>query len=260
MKAKLLPHIFEGAFLALAMLMVTDTQIQAQSPDDVNRAQPPSFPIFAPFPSADLPGKLYGVDLTGGFLKFTQPGRAELVVDGRSAMYDMAILQGSAYYISSSGYLYRSNLLGFAPVKIGYSGRFNAMDFSPSGKLYAMGARSTMLYQIDLETGAATEVMDTGYSTAGDICFVAENVFLLTSSDNKLVKVDMRKASKPSKELLKLKEGKWYSMDYRKGQIHLIDNSSGQYLVLLYPGLSVASKANIYRNSEISGFNGISFH
>lgn len=259
MKTTRSPRLLGPAALALALTLADSTPLRAQSPDDARMPRSARVPDFTPLAAARLPGKLFGVDDRGGFLKFKKPGRTNLIADDGLAMYDMAIRKGTAYYVSSGGYLYRSNLRSFRPRQIGYAGSFNAMDFSPSGKLYAMGYSSHLLHRINPRTGEAKAVLDVGRSTAGDLCFITNQVFLFTSTDNKLVRVNMRNRGNPSKVLLHLDPGSWYAMDYRKGQIHLIDHASGDYYVLRYPRLRTLSKGNIYRNPSVSGCNGISF-
>ena len=259
MKTTRTPRILGPAALALALTFAEPHALRAQSPEDARMPRSAHVPDFSPLAPARQPGNLFGVDVRGGFLKISKPGRANLIADGGLAMYDMAISKGTAFYVSSNGYLYRSNLRSFRPTEIGYTGNFNALDFSPSGKLFAMGANSHLLHRIDPRTGKAEAVADVGRATAGDLCFITNQVFLFTSTDNKLVKVNLRNRANPSRVLLNLDPGSWYAMDYHKGRIHLIDNASGDYYVLRYPNLRTLAKGNIYRNPSISGCNGISF-
>ena len=115
----------------------------------------------------------------------TSPGGVQLL--------DLAIhpVTGDAYAISDSTlYLVdlETNLAGpLATLGIGSQA---VMAFGNDGTLYTMGYGDPNLYAINLTTGAATTVLNTGQTADGGLTYSANNGLLYLSNGSSLVEID----------------------------------------------------------------------
>ena len=108
----------------------------------------------------------------------------EVIGDTIVVMLDIAMsLQGKLYGISDAG-LYKiskstgkSTLLG--PLGSGLT--TNAITFGPSGTLY--GTQGTNLITIDVVTLEVEVLGDMGYSSAGDLVFFNNNLYMASTTD-----------------------------------------------------------------------------
>ena len=65
-----------------------------------------------------------------------------------------------------------------------------ALTFSPTGTLYAMSSSTTDLYAVNLSSGHATVVFNTGFTASGDLAFETDGSLYLTTPTD-LVKIDL---------------------------------------------------------------------
>lgn len=100
------------------------------------------------------------------------------LIGNTGPMFDIASNSEMLYGISGAGVLKSIDETDATTVFIGSAGAFvNALAFDSSGTLYGAGSKS--LYTIDLTTGQASFVGNTGYDSSGDIAFDADgNLFM----------------------------------------------------------------------------------
>jgi len=131
----------------------------------------------------DSRGNIGLVDLATGTV--TAVGNSGVVLT------DIAFSPTGALYGISFSSLYSINTTTDAATFVGSLGggisTANALVFSASGTLYA--ADGSNLYIVDTTTGLATAIGATGFSSGGDLAFVAGKLYLATSS-NQLVTIN----------------------------------------------------------------------
>ncbi len=103
---------------------------------------------------------------------------------GMGVMFDIALDPTTSilYGITSSGLVTTINTSTGIATGIGTAGAFvNGLTFDSTGTLFGSGGRS--LFTIDLDTGSATTVGNTGYNSSGDIAFDSlGNLYLSATS------------------------------------------------------------------------------
>lgn len=131
------------------------------------------------------------------------------MIDDTGQLASIDVTSGKVYLVSTPGtrmsdiaFDAHKNLWGVDPIEfytigsdavrtpIGPHGipGANAIAFGPDGTLYAAGSASTSLYTIDMDTGAATAVADTGYISDGGMAFMDGKILL--ASHGMLVGID----------------------------------------------------------------------
>ena len=133
------------------------------------------------------PKDLYRIEDYGSAPKAVKIGLTNV------ALGDIAIdpMTGAAFGVSVSG-LYSIDLATGNTELTGIHGAsgLNSLEFAPDGRLFAMSWLDTHLYRLDMTTGAASAVFDTGFTSRGDLAFDDNNTAFLADSD-KLVKLDL---------------------------------------------------------------------
>lgn len=108
------------------------------------------------------------------------------------AFTDIAFAPNGKLYGVTFSHLYvvdpttgKSTLVG----ALGVNGA-NALEIGADGIAYMARYNSRQLYEIDLFTGAASDLGRTGYKSSGDLAFYDGELYL-TSTTEKLVKIDL---------------------------------------------------------------------
>ncbi len=104
-----------------------------------------------------------------------------VLIGNSGTMFDIALdpTSGLLYGLSGSGFsLSLINTTNAAPTFIGGTGSgLNGLTFDSAGTLYASGGNS--LFTVNLGSGAASLIGNTGYTSSGDIAFDSSgNLFM----------------------------------------------------------------------------------
>lgn len=133
---------------------------------------------------SDEVGKLGNIDIDSGAVN--------VVGDMGHTMEDLAFAPDGTLYGLTSDALYRINTDTAETTLVGETGIFaSSLVFNTVGDLFAA---SRTLYNIDSNTGAATEVGAGGYaySSSGDLAYANNELYLTSTGGDNLVIVDQK--------------------------------------------------------------------
>gem|GEM_PF-2442094 len=132
----------------------------------------------------DSRGNLGRIRVSDGLVDII--GRMDVV------MTDIAFSPDGLLFGMSNSDLYQIDLVTADVQLIGAHGILggNALVFASDGTLYGAGGFVEGLFEVNLQTGVGTEIADMGHSSAGDLVFF-EDVLYLASSADQLVLVDL---------------------------------------------------------------------
>ena len=151
-----------------------------------------STPLFA--------GPVYNANFSSLYTTDVTTGASTLVGDFNTVhtSFDIALNRsGQMYSVADNSTLYRVDKTNAQSTLIGVAGEFiNGLAFDQNNVLYGSGGSS--LYTIDVLTGLATLVMNTGFDSAGDITFDQSNKLFMTSTTNELISIDVVNATSAS--------------------------------------------------------------
>ncbi len=120
-------------------------------------------------------------------------GQSQVVGILPSVMTDIALSPGGELYGIDFTSLWQIDPETAKATRIGDTGyTLNALTFAPDGSLYAAGA---CLVSLDISTAAATLIGNlTPFASAGDLVFDSDGRLLLSTTDNKLLRLDPNNA------------------------------------------------------------------
>lgn len=132
--------------------------------------------------ASDRRGRLFTIDVPTG----------DVSVRGTMSrrMFDIAFdPSGALYGVDGGSTLFRIDPNTGATTRVGRVGaEINALVFAPDGTLYGAGRR---LFRIDPATGAGTRIGSfRGLQSAGDLAFDGAGTLYMTSTTNRLARVD----------------------------------------------------------------------
>lgn len=141
---------------------------------------------FAPPSSADplYPPRVWVADASGGLgLLDLASGQVEVTGQALDVLTDIATGPDGLLYGISFTRLYRvvpnGALKDLGPHSVPCG---NALEIAPSGDVaYAMGCSGDGLYELDLSGGGDHLVMNTGYTSAGDLAWANGELYLAAS-------------------------------------------------------------------------------
>jgi len=123
-------------------------------------------------------------------------GEVALIGDMGDVMTDIAFAPDGRLYAMSFFTLYEVDPATGQATPIGAHGipDGNALVFANQNVLYAMGADSTQLYQLNLATGTGTPLGDVGGGSAGDLAYNRGELYVSTVSAT-LIRIDLNPVS-----------------------------------------------------------------
>ena len=119
-------------------------------------------------------------------------GLVDVIGQMDAVMTDIAFSPEGLLFGLTNSDLYRIDLVTADIELIGPHGILggNALVFGSDGTLYGAGGFVEGLFEMNLQTGAGTEIADMGHSSAGDLVFF-EDVLYLASTADQLVLIDL---------------------------------------------------------------------
>ena len=136
---------------------------------------------------------LYAHDQSGALATVDiETGDVGIIGNMGAVMTDIAFAPDGRLFALSFTTLYEVDPVTAQASAIGFHGvpDGNALVFANSDVLYAMGADSNQLYQLDLTTGAGTALGAVGEGSAGDLAFNGGELYVSTVAAN-LIRIDL---------------------------------------------------------------------
>jgi hypothetical protein len=172
---------------------------------------------------------LFCSDSTGELFKLNpSTGGKSLVGQMPVVMYDIAFNKsGQLFGVDSSSTLYKINSSTAQVTRVGSVGGFvNGLTFAPDGKLYGSGYNH--LYTINTTTGRGTVFGNFAGSinSAGDLAFDGKGNLYLTTTTDKLVRINLSSHSYTTVGSTGFHEV--YGLAYMNGKLYGMSNYSEQ--------------------------------
>jgi hypothetical protein len=200
---------------------------------------------------------IWGASARGELYKLNV-GTGQTITMGRMpvVMFDIAVNKsGQMYGIDSRSSLYKINKYSASVSFVGSLGRFaNALTFGPDGKLYAAGGNNLMT--VSTSNGRSTSIGTMGSNqSAGDLAFDNNGKLYMTTTSNKLVKINL--ASHTMTTVGSLGFNQAYGLGFYNGSMYGFSNSTEQaYKINLSNGHGTAVS---FFGWYVGGCNGTSF-